>query len=331
MLKISANTDNTIWVNASRNKTLSSPTYLMSLQHKVSGEKKYFIPQNRTNVGWVPASDTDNIYPVLNDPRVDLFKFGVYESNENLTGGTRAFTYKVSPTLINPNASPTNDVYIYQNIRNSTDGEFGVYFDGFLPYQYVLYVKFWFNDVELDSGDILIRDYGNGNKGGAYMFDASTNPEYREVGKWRYELRIGPFGATFEGEMYIASWNELIDEEPWLSINYPQPGSIPGGDNTNYPLVYVGTTNISLENSGWYYYRIYEQTSRTNLNPLFTTDVVDEGTLYLYPAPPDEVSYEGYSTGDIVIYDDDNVSTNHILQENDYHLLTENNELLTQE
>ena len=329
MLKISANTDNTIWVNASRNKTLSSPTYLMSLQHKVSGEKKYFIPQNRTNVGWVPASDTNNVYPVLNDPRVDLFKFGVYESDENLTGGTRAFTYKVSPTLINPNASPTNEIYIYQNRKNSTTGEFGVYFDGIVFGESVFQVKFWFNDVELDSSDIVIRDYGNGNQGGAYMFDGSTNPEYREVGEWRYRIQT-TLGRAFEGEMYIASWYEL-NQEPWDDINYPEPQGIPGGDNTNYPLVYVGTTNISLENSGWYYYRIYEQTSRTNLNPLFTTDVVDEGTLYLYPAPPDEVSYEGYSTGDIVIYDDDNVSTNHILQENDYHLLTENNELLTQE
>ena len=59
--------------------------------------------------------------------------------------------------------------------------------------------------------------------------------------------------------------------------------------------------------------------------------MVDEGTLYLYPPPPDEVSYEGYSTDEIIIYDEDRIPTNHILQENEYHLLTENNELLTQE
>jgi len=167
MLKISANTDNIVWVNASRNKTLSNPTYLMSLEHKVSGERKYFIPENITSISGGTSDD----------PRVDIFKFGVFESGESLTG----------------------------------------------------------------------------------------------------------------------------------------------------------STSISLENYGWYYYRIYEQTSQTNLNPLLTTGVVDEGTLYLYPPPPDEVSYQGYSTNEIVIYDEDKTPTNHILQENEYHLLTENNELLTQE
>jgi hypothetical protein len=142
MLKISANTDNTIWVNASRNKTLSNPTYLMSLEHKVSGERKYFIPQNITSFS---GSTT-----YQEDPRVDLLKFGVYDTGENLTGVT---------------------------------------------------------------------------------------------------------------------------------------------------------TNISLENYGWYYYRIYEQTSQINLNPLLTTGVVDEGTLYLYPPPPNEVNYTGYSNNDIIVYE----------------------------
>lgn len=292
MLKISANTDNTIWVNASRNKTLSSPTYLMSLQHKVSGEKKYFIPQN------ISSSSVSYV----EDPRVDVFKFGVYDSDENLTGGTRAFTYKVSPTLVNSNSSPSNQVYIYQNVRNSTDGEFGVYYDGLSPIEHIFQVKFWFNDVEVDSSDVIIRNFGSGNQGGVYRFNSSTDSDYREVGKWRYRIQTTQ-SRIFEGEMFIASWNELITEQPWLSVNYPQPSSIPGGDNTNYPLVYVGDTSISLENSGWYYYRIYEQTSRTNLNPLSTTDVVDEGTLYLYPAPPDEVSYEGYSNNEIIVYE----------------------------
>ena len=87
MLKISANTDNTIWVNASRNKTLTNPTYLMSLEHQVSGDRTYFIPQNISSFSGSSAYD----------PRVDVFKFGVYEEGVNLTGGTKGWLWKVAP------------------------------------------------------------------------------------------------------------------------------------------------------------------------------------------------------------------------------------------
>ena len=330
MIKISANTDNTIWVNASRNKTLSNPTYLMSLEHKVSGDRKYFIPQNITSFS---GSTT-----YQEDPRVDLFKFGVYESGENLTGGTRYWVKERPPALVYgegvinypANLQGTDKIYIDQTIVIPTLlGTTRIQLDTKNPGEIFTGGTFFADNVNLTAPLIFgtstsaYLDYGIPY---AQVALATTNGGFTAT-TFTYNLQTNS-GRTFSDTLYLASMEEIRDIEPWTYFgdtyqdNHRKP---------NYPRVYVGTTNISLENYGWYYYRIYEQTSQTNLNPLLTTDVVDEGTLYLYPPPPDEVSYEGYSIDEIIIYDEDRTPTNHILQENEYHLLTENNELLTQE
>ncbi len=145
MIRTSANTENIIWVNASRNKTLSSPTYMMGITHQVNQNFiKRFIPNNITSISGT----------TIDNPRADLFKFGINDGVENLTGGTTG-----------------------------------------------------------------------------------------------------------------------------------------------------GTTNIIIEDYGWYYYRIYEQTSPTNLNPLYATDVVDEGILYIIPPDTTEITYTGYSNNNITIYE----------------------------
>lgn len=322
MLKTSANTDNIIWVNASRNKTLNNPTYLMSLEHRVSGDKKYFIPQNISSF-----SGSTEV-----DPRVDIFKFGVYESGENLTGGTRAFYYQKSPSLLNFSLGTSgnqDNLYIFQQYQNLVSGTFGVYIDSINPTEYVFQAIWEIDDIPIPSGSVNIDDWGNDNIGISVSLNAGD--EFFNGTKFYYRFQTN-LARVFEGIIYLASMSELTTYTPWTYYGFPAPIGFPNQKfSVPIPTTYLGITNITLENYGWYYYRIYEQTSKINLNPSLTTDVVDEGTLYLYPAPPDEVSYTGYSNSEITIYDEDKVPTNHILQENEYHLLTENNELLTQE
>lgn len=327
MLKISANTDNIIWVNASRNKTLSNPTYLMSLEHKVSGDRKYFIPQNITSFSGRTTYQED--------PRVDLFKFGVYESGENLTGGTRSWFSLNSPNYVNDDVRLKGTGKSYPNMYPWQSSSFGV-----ISFQFdwedvndrmddVNDTGFTitFNDILYTGNTIVVRDSRGGGTDEvriATIVGVLGFP-LNEIEKISY-TGTSTGGTSISNTIYVANWEEVAATLPWKYYGDELYDSY-----KSYPITPLGTTNISLENYGWYYYRIYEQKSQTNLNPLLTTGVVDEGTLYLYPPPPDEVSYEGYSTDEIIIYDEDRTSTNHILQENEYHLLTENNELLTQE
>ena len=119
MIRTSANTENTLWVNASRNKTLSNPTYMMSITHQVNQNfVKRFIPQNVT-----PQSGT-----TIENPRVDLFNVTFSGSGENLTGGTRAWYYQVSPTVQYSNLTQSankGNRYIYMSWEGSPDGDDG--------------------------------------------------------------------------------------------------------------------------------------------------------------------------------------------------------------
>jgi hypothetical protein len=300
MLKISANTDNTIWVNASRNKTLSNPTYLMSLEHKVSGERKYFIPQNITSISGRTTYQED--------PRVDLFKFGVYDSGENLTGGTRSWYWNFPPNLIYNDAryKGTGKSYPIMSLwTSSTLHFFNVYFDwedvndrmdDVNDTGYTVSI----NDVLYTSPPTIIR---NPSAGGIDRCSIGITPSIigfplNEIEKISY-TGTSTGGTSISNTIYVANWEQVLDSQPWSYYG----DELTALGNKSYPITPLGTTNISLENYGWYYYRIYEQTSQINLNPLLTTGVVDEGTLYLYPPPPNEVNYTGYSNNDIVVYE----------------------------
>lgn len=87
-----------------------------------------------------------------------------------------------------------------------------------------------------------------------------------------------------------------------------------------------GTVNI--DEVGQFYYSIREQISNTNLNPSLSGDKLEEGLLYLTQDFTDTYYYTG---GTINVYDPTETPTYHILQEDEYHVLTENNDLLTQE
>lgn len=300
----------------------------MSLEHKVSGDKTYFIPQNISSFSGSSAYD----------PRVDIFKFGVFEEGVNLTGGTRywvkqrppALVYLEAPFYYSGNLQGTDKLYYDQTfIIPNLLGSLRIYYDTA-------------NDGEIFTGGTFFADsidltaplnFGTSTGGNLdYGIPYAQVPLATTNGGWTattftYTLQTNS-GRTFSDTLYLASMEEIGNIKPWeyygdeYQDNFRRP---------NYPITYLGETSINLKDYGWYYYRIYEQTSQTNLNPLLATDIVDEGVLYLYPPPPDEVSYTGYSTGDITIYDEDKVPTYHILQENEYHLLTENNYLLTQE
>jgi len=69
MIYITQNATNTIMVNVSQYKELSSPTYLWALQNAQSGVRTTFIPRNISNV-----------YPSYYANKYDVFQFDTYKS-----------------------------------------------------------------------------------------------------------------------------------------------------------------------------------------------------------------------------------------------------------
>ncbi len=108
MIKIEPNSINFVYVNCSRNKSLSNPTYLFSIVNQYSGLTKRFIPEN---VSFTANTQIDYL-------RYDKFKFNVSGSTaENFiySAGTDVnlhlesgmYYYKIYEQLSNTNLNPS--------------------------------------------------------------------------------------------------------------------------------------------------------------------------------------------------------------------------------
>lgn len=104
MLYIKTNQYNLLYTSVSPHRTITNPTYLLSMEHAQSGKKYQVIPENVTSLSGSPYN-----------ARYDIFKVGVFESGVNPTGGTinidevGQFYYsireQVSTTNLNPSLS----------------------------------------------------------------------------------------------------------------------------------------------------------------------------------------------------------------------------------
>jgi len=295
MIRTSANTENTLWVNASRNRTLSNPTYMMGMQHQVNiNSVKRFIPQNVT-----PQSGT-----TIENPRVDLFNVTFSGSGENLTGGTRAWYYQYPPSgsydspTYNAKSYGTNKVYIEDKKTLMGTRQINVYYDFSDLNEQITGATFTWDDVSDASVPAIIDSTFPGNVWRAYNQYIPGNDQYSAI-KFQYELTTNS-GNTFTGTIYTADIDEVWSKQVW---NYYQTTSTAYPQQISFPITYLGKTTVEIEDYGWYYYKIYEQTSPINLNPSLTTNVVDEGILYVIPPDNTETSYTGYSNNNITIYE----------------------------
>jgi len=295
MIRTSANTENTLWVNASRNKTLSNPTYMMSITHQVNQNfVKRFIPQNVT-----PQSGT-----TIENPRVDLFNVTFSGSGENLTGGTRSWYYTNPPATV------------YQDSRYAGTGKSYPTFALWISNLNLLNVKFDWEDTNDRMDDVnetgftitindqvftgntsIFRELFDIDRAAIGLTDVTSPVPLEDIYKISY-TGTTTGGTSLSNTIYVATGEEVASAEPWT---YYGDSSIVS--NKNYPITPLGETTVDIEDYGWYYYKIYEQTSPINLNPSLTTDVVDEGILYVIPPENTETSYTGYSNNNITIYE----------------------------
>ena len=133
--------------------------------------------------------------------------------------------------------------------------------------------------VILEQGqDNVVYAMASRNKlmlGGDYFLFSMYNKLSEE--KFRFIPYHRPYNSVYPPRL----------DEFEIKIDFNSPQSLTG--NTS-----GFTTNVWLT-EGEYYYKIYQQKSSTNLNPLLSTDVVDEGMMYV-----------NANTTDIPVYDNDN-------------------------
>jgi len=314
MLYIKSNQFNTVYTSVSPHKTISNPTYLMCLEHAQSGKKYSFIPQNITSFSGSPYND-----------RYDLFRFKVAESGVDLTGGTRAWYYQISPTIQYANLTQSankGNRYIFMSWEGAPDGEWGVYIDSPNVGEVVTGGTWTIDGVSVPIEQIL--DFGKGNIGISVWVDGSNTSGTT----YQYSFTTNS-GRTFSDTLYLTSMDEIDEYKPWDYYTNPcNVGILPAAGCPGYPTTYLGETTVNIDEVGQFYYSIREQTSKINTNCSLSGDKLETGLLYLTQDFTDTYYYTG---GTVNVYDPTETQTYHILQEDDFHILTEDNNLLTQE
>jgi len=316
MLYLSANTTNVIYTSVSVHKTLSNPTYLMSLTHQQTGKRWSFIPQNITNISGSPYNQ-----------RYDLFKFNIGESGVNLTGGTNAWYWQTPPSSVYQDSRYSGTGINYLRLQPVVSNLFGTI---------TLYVDFDNENEQLTGGtitlngeslsNIVVEDslspYNNAwNITGTL---STTNGLYDKSGKLEISAQSNS-GNTYGGTYYVVSISSIDSMQPWTYYGYADIFNI---TLVNLPITYLETPTVDIDEIGEFRYSIREQINPVNLNPQYTTEILETGLAYVYQAF-DDIYYD--KGGNDVVYNPSSPETNHILQENGFHILTENNELLTQE
>ena len=277
MLYLSGNSDNVIYTEVSANKTLSNPTYLMSLTHAQTGKRWTFIPQNVSSYSGAPYND-----------RYDIFKFNISGGTQDLTGGTRAWYWQWSPYDTNGQDDRylgSNKVYLRQipisetlmivqfEVDWSTDDRFetGVKPDG---------INFYINDIEW-TGNTNTQDKAGVDNGqiqtvqiaiGA-AFPATFQQEY----KFSYEF-TGTGGTVWSGSYYVPTIVEVEREQPWSLYG---DSNLNNYTNITLPPTHINTPVINIDEIGEFTYSIREQSNPINLDPSLSMEQLEVGLAYI--------------------------------------------------
>ena len=315
MLYLSANSTNVIYTSVSVHKTLSNPTYLMSLTHQQTGKKWSFIPQNITPQSGTPYNQ-----------RYDLFQFNIGESGVNLTGGTNAWYWQTPPAIIYNDSRYSGTGLTYLQMQSSVPNLFGLI---------IFMVDFDNANEQITGGTITLNGTSLSNVqasvgsitplGNVWNLNgviSTVNGLYDKNGKLEVSAQTNS-GNTYTGTYYINSMSDINTLKPWEYYGF---SSAP--QNKSLTTTHLQTPTVNIDEIGEFRYTIREQVNPVNLNTQYTTEILENGLAYVYQAF-DDIYYD--KGGDYVVYNPSKVQTNHILQENGSHILTENNDLLTQE
>ena len=286
MIYLSANSENVIYTSVSVHKTMSKPTYLMSLTHQQTGKRWSFIPQNISPYYGAPYNS-----------RYDIFKFDISGGTENLTAGTLGWYWQVPP------------YYVYDNDVRYT-GTSQSYLQQRVVAPNVFGTVTWFydfdNSTESITGATITLDGANVSvdqisyEGGTniwFVRATISGSDFQSNGLLEIEATTDD-GNTLSSSYYVTSWQNVGDVKPWELY-----GDSPVDSDKNYPITHIDTPSINIDEIGEFSYSIREQSNPINLNTQYTTEILETGLAYIYQGFTDIYYDKG---GDSVVYNPDN-------------------------
>lgn len=288
MIYLSGNSENTIYTSVSVHKTMSKPTYLMSLTHQQTGKRWSFIPQNISSYYGAPYNN-----------RYDIFKFDISGGTENLTGGTLAYYYQSTPGQIYQDSRYVGTDKWYLRHNPIVDNVFGT-----------LFAVYDFSDKNIQvtggtmtlDGTTLSPTIQNSTAYGANEWSISSTLNGANLdldGLLEVELNTNS-GTTISESWYVTSMNNVSAVQPWTFYGYDDKNDIVG---KTLPITYINTPSVNIDEIGEFSYSIKEQSNPINLNPQYTTETLETGLAYIYQGFTDIYYDKG---GDSVVYNPDN-------------------------
>ena len=268
MLYLTGNSTNVIYTNVSSNKTLSNPTYLMSLTHAQTGKRWSFIPQNITSYSGNPYNS-----------RYDIFKFDISDSQpENLTGGTNSYYWQTPPSTVYQDSrySGTNKSYVRINpIAPNVFGVYQVIRDLSDTNEELTGGTITLNGTSLVSVGVSQFDVLNGN---SWSIQGTSNGVLlSQSGKLEVTMETNS-GNTISETYYVTSMNNVNNTEPWTYYGYSDKGDL---TTVNLPITHIDTPSVNIDEIGEFTYSIREQVNPVNLNPSLAMNQLEVGLGYI--------------------------------------------------
>lgn len=266
MLYLSANSENVIYTEVSANKTLSNPTYLMSLTHAQTGKNWSFIPQNVSSYSGSPYND-----------RYDIFKFTISGGTQNLTGGTLAYYHQWPPAVV------------YQDSRNAGTDKWYLILNPVLSFVGQHQLRYDFSDpnieitgatVTLDGTSLTIGSIQNETSLGQNVWNIIATLSSGEM-DLEGELEVTAetnSGTTLTKTWYVTSLSNVFNVEPWTFYGYDDKGDIIG---KTLPVTHIDTPFINIDEIGEFAYSIREQSNPINLTPSLAMEKLEVGLAYI--------------------------------------------------
>lgn len=266
MLYLTGNSNNLIYANVSANKELSNPTYLMSLTHQQTGKKWSFIPQNVTSYSGNPYNT-----------RYDLFEFNfISGGTENLTAGALAWYYQEPPSLVYQDARYSGTAESYIQIHSIVPNLFGVYrwiYDFDNSTEQITGATMTLSGVGIFNNIQISSNFGNRS---TIQSNAMSVLNYQLDGLLSISATTN-LGNIITSNTYVTSLQNSSNVMPWTFYGDTTLETA----NKNYPITYIDTPDIKVDEIGEFSYSIYEQINPINLNTALSYNQLEVGIAYI--------------------------------------------------
>jgi len=283
MFYLTGNSENVVYTSVSAVKELSSPTYLMSLTHSQTGRKWSFIPQNITPQSGTPFNQ-----------RYDLFKFDLVDQStpEDLTGGTKAWYFQQMPFHLYQDSRYSGTSQGYLVIRPIVDYVFGYYnyyFDFDNTTEQITGATVTLDGISLPA---TILPFASPHGNGWFIQNViNTNLDKDGLLQIHFETNLG---NVVDESYYVCSLNTVSDFQPWQYYGFPTLSN----PNTTFPITYLDTPKIRVDEIGEFRYSIYEQANPINLNTSLAFNQLEVGLAYITEGFTD-IYYESSDPSDV--------------------------------